>query len=184
LANYEFAAVFDAAQTDDAINAGIESIKSILASHNCEITYVEPWGRRKLAYEIKGKFEGYYIFFYFRAPTGNSPAAELDRFTRITDNLLRGMLVKVPKLKTEADVRREEAQRDAERKAREEAAAARARAEEAREAEASESESADSDSSEADATAEEAGDESASEDSDAEVDADFDGGVEKDEEAR
>jgi small subunit ribosomal protein S6 len=55
----------------------------------------QPWGRRKLAYEIDKKVEGSYHLFTF-----DSDAATLDELTRvlrITDGVMRHMAVRRPK---------------------------------------------------------------------------------------
>lgn len=119
LRNYELAAVLDATRTEEDIQSCVEQLREILKAHNCDITYVEPWGRRKMSYPIKKRTDGYYVIFYFRSD--GSPAKELERFAHINEVMIRHILVKVPHLKTEADARREEALKEAERKAREEA---------------------------------------------------------------
>jgi ribosomal protein S6 len=136
LSNYEFVAVFDATQTEEAIEAATAQVRQVLVDHECDITYVETWGRRRMAYEIARKVDGHYVIFYFRAGKGKSPGLELERYARINDIMLRHLLVTVPKLKTEADAQRELALREASRKAAEEASAARAEAEAAKAAEA------------------------------------------------
>ena len=107
MANYEFAAVFDATQTDGQIQSAKEEVRQILLSSDCEITYIEEWGRRKMAYTVdKNKNEGFYIFFYFRVPTSRTPFDDLETYSRINDIMLRHLLVRVEKLKTEEDAQR------------------------------------------------------------------------------
>lgn len=55
----------------------------------------EPWGRRKLAYEIDKKGEAFYHLFTF----DSEPATleELTRVLRITDGAMRHMAVRRPK---------------------------------------------------------------------------------------
>lgn len=52
----------------------------------------EPWGRRKLAYEIAKKSEAYYHLLYFDA--GTETLDELTRVLRITDGAVRHMAVR------------------------------------------------------------------------------------------
>jgi len=121
----------DATRPEEEIRAALGRVREILDSFQCDVTYVEEWGRRKLAFPIKKKIEGFYVVYYFRTPGESHPSEELERYGRITDILLRHLLVRVPKLKTEADARREQALRDAEQALREEQRAKAAAAAEA-----------------------------------------------------
>ena len=59
-----------------------------------EVTKVEPWGKRRLAYEIDKVREGYYVLVLFN---GDSQLpAELERNFKINDEILRYMVVKQP----------------------------------------------------------------------------------------
>lgn len=130
--NYELVVILDATRPEEEIRAGLARVREILDSFKCEVTYVEEWGRRKMAFAVKKKIEGFYVVFYFRVENENYPAAELERFARISDIVVRHMLVRVPKLKTEDDARREQAQREAEQAMREEQRAKAMAAEAAR----------------------------------------------------
>lgn len=120
MSNYELVVVLDASRPEEDIRAALTRVREILDTFKCEVTYVEEWGRRKMAFAIKKKIEGFYVVYYFRVGEENYPAEELERFSRISDIMLRHMLVRVPKLKTEEDARREQAQREAEQAQREE----------------------------------------------------------------
>ena len=53
---------------------------------------VDEWGKRRLAYEINKETEGYYALINFTSPA--SFTAELDRVYKITDGVLRSLIVK------------------------------------------------------------------------------------------
>ncbi len=55
-------------------------------------TLVDVWGKRKLTYEINGLTDGDYTLIDFHANPEN--VAELDRVLRITDAVVRHMIVK------------------------------------------------------------------------------------------
>lgn len=77
---------------EDTRAAVTKRIESALA--NGTIDNVEAWGKRKLAYEINGLNDGDYTLVDFHAnPTD---IAELDRVLRITDAVVRHMIVKRP----------------------------------------------------------------------------------------
>lgn len=56
----------------------------------CELN---EWGKRRLAYEIDGLHEGYYILMTYHAPTDLSQ--ELERLFRISDDVIRYITVRV-----------------------------------------------------------------------------------------
>ena len=78
---------------EEAINAVIEKFKKLIANNGGTIDKVDAWGKRRLAYEIKDMTDGYYCLFYVTC----EPAcvAECDRVMKITDDLLKHMIVRV-----------------------------------------------------------------------------------------
>ena len=55
---------------------------------------VNNWGRRKLAYEIDHRADGFYYVMEFTA--GERTLTELKRILRVSDDVLRHMIVKLP----------------------------------------------------------------------------------------
>lgn len=89
--SYETIFVVTTANGDDAVKATVEKFTTLIAS-NGEITQVNDWGKRRLAYPINDLTEGYYTLVYFTAPA--SFAAELERRYNIDDNILRAIVLK------------------------------------------------------------------------------------------
>ena len=89
-ANYEVVFVLDPAQGEEAIAAQVANFKS-LAEQNGSDVVVEEWGNRKLAYPINYKTEGYYVLMTFTSEP--SFPKELDRVLRITDGIMRSLIV-------------------------------------------------------------------------------------------
>lgn len=89
-ANYEVVYIIDPAQGEEGIKALVENFKT-LAEQNGSAVEVEEWGNRKLAYPINYKNEGYYVLMNFTS----EPAfpRELDRKLRITDGIMRSLIV-------------------------------------------------------------------------------------------
>ena len=88
--NYEVMFIIDPALEDDAKEATIEAVKGIIAAEG-EVGNTDVWGMRKLAYPIQKKSEGYYVVIEFKAePT---LPKELDRRLKISDNVIRHMIV-------------------------------------------------------------------------------------------
>ena len=62
------------------------------ARYNGNVTEVEEWGKKKLAYEIQKMHEGFYYFIQFEADA--QCPAEVERHVRIMDNVLRYLVVR------------------------------------------------------------------------------------------
>ena len=89
---YELALVINAKIEDDARTDAIEKIKALIEKFGGEITNVDEWGKKKLAYEIQKMHEGFYYFIQFEADA--QCPAEVERHVRIMDNVLRYLVVK------------------------------------------------------------------------------------------
>ncbi len=88
--NYEIMFIVDPTLDDEMKEKTVETVKEIIASYG-EVTNVDVWGLRKLAYPIEKKSEGYYVVVEFKAaPT---LPKELDRRLRISDNVIRHLIV-------------------------------------------------------------------------------------------
>ena len=89
-ANYEVVYIIDPAQGEEAIAATVAKFQA-LAEQNGSNVVVEEWGKRKLAYAIDYKTEGYYVLVNFTcAPEFPK---ELDRILGITEEIMRSMIV-------------------------------------------------------------------------------------------
>ena len=75
---------------EEAIKAIIEKFSGIITANGGEIESVDEWGKRRLAYAIDYKTEGYYVLVDFNAaPT---LPAELERNFRNDERILRYMV--------------------------------------------------------------------------------------------
>ena len=72
-------------------NQLLDRLKGIIES-NGAITNIDEWGMRKLAYEINDSTEGYYIILNFE--TTPETVDELDRIAKISDGIMRHMIVR------------------------------------------------------------------------------------------
>lgn len=89
---YELALVINAKIEDDARADAIEKIKALIVKFGGEITNVDEWGKKRLAYEIQKMREGYYYFIQFDA-SAECPA-EIERRVRIMEPVMRYLCVK------------------------------------------------------------------------------------------
>ena len=89
---YQLLYFVDPVIEEDAREALSARIESTITSQDGVIDSVEPWGKRKLAYEINKLQDGDYTLINFHAkPTS---IAELDRVLRITDAVVRFIVVR------------------------------------------------------------------------------------------
>lgn len=88
---YETIFVIDASLEEEKITALVEKFKSLISDAG-EIESVDEWGKRRLAYPINDKTEGYYVLVQFSAKS-DFPQ-ELERIYRITDGILRDIVIK------------------------------------------------------------------------------------------
>ena len=90
MAKYETRMVTTANLDEEASAALINKFKNLIAA-NGTIDSVDEWGKRRLAYPINDLMEGYYVLMTFNAAA--AIPAELDRIFRITDGVMRSMIV-------------------------------------------------------------------------------------------
>ena len=88
---YEVLFVLNPNLTEEETQAIVEKFKTLI-EQNGTVDEMEEWGKRKLAYEINDLTDGDYTLINFHAdPT---QIAELDRVLRITDAVVRHMIVR------------------------------------------------------------------------------------------
>ena len=90
MAKYETMLVTNAALDEEATAALVEKFKTLIAA-NGTIDSVEEWGRRRLAYPINKQNEGVYTLINFESAP--EFPAELDRVYKITDGVIRSLIV-------------------------------------------------------------------------------------------
>ena len=89
-AKYEVLYIIDPAQGEEGIAALVEKFKSLAEGYG-EVTSVDEWGKRRLAYAIDYKTEGYYVLMSFTSAP--EFPKELDRILGITEGVMRSMIV-------------------------------------------------------------------------------------------
>ena len=100
--NYEVAYILKPELGEEATAALVAKFKTLaeqngsavfkaMAEARGTVAEVDEWGKRRLAYPIDDLNEGYYVFMTFTADAAFP--AELDRVMRITDGVMRSMIV-------------------------------------------------------------------------------------------
>ena len=89
---YELAVVLSVKLEEEERAAAIEKVKGYITRFNGNVTGVDEWGKKRLAYEIQKSREAYYYFIQFDAAATTPAAVEQD--VRIMDNVLRFLVVR------------------------------------------------------------------------------------------
>jgi len=89
---YETIFILRPSLNEDEITAIIERSTTILTEVDGQIIELDKWGMKKLAYPINYKKDGYYVFVEFEAEP--EFPIELERIYRITEGVLKGLIVK------------------------------------------------------------------------------------------
>ena len=89
---YELAVVVSAKIEDDERAQVIEKVKALVERFGGQISDIDEWGKKRLAYEIQKMKEGYYYFIHFESEAG--APGEIEQRIRIMDNVLRYLCVR------------------------------------------------------------------------------------------
>ena len=89
---YELALVVSAKLEDEERVATVEKVKAYIERFGGQITNVDDWGKKRLAYEIQKMKEGFFYFIQFDAAA--TAPAEIEARVRIMDNVLRYLVVR------------------------------------------------------------------------------------------
>ncbi len=90
-ANYETVMVLSVKNGEEATQALVEKFTKLIEK-NATLQSIDEWGKRKLAYLINKESEGYYVLVNFESEA--EFPAELDRVYKITDGVLRSLIIK------------------------------------------------------------------------------------------
>ncbi len=91
---YELTYIIDTALEETARKELIEKVSALIAANGGEVEKVdETWGKRRLAYAINYKTEGWYVLVTFKAPA--ELPRELERNLEIFDSVIRYLVVKL-----------------------------------------------------------------------------------------
>ncbi len=97
LRSYEVMLIVSPKVEGEAINGIIEKFENLIKKIQGEVTKTDRWGTRKLAYPILKNTDGYYAIIYFEG--NNDCINELDRVLKISDEIIRHMIVRTPPVK-------------------------------------------------------------------------------------
>ena len=91
---YEVMIILDAGLEEEAIRSAVDRATELIKSRGGTPGSNDRWGRRRFAYELKHKWEGYYVVL--RAEAEPSVMTELDRSLFLADEVLRHKVIRLP----------------------------------------------------------------------------------------
>jgi len=94
LHSYEVIFILDPALGDDGVDAAIAAATGVVTKEGGEVAEVQKWGKKRLAYEVKKRREGHYVFLRLQAPV--KAVAELQRHLNIAEPVLKFLTVLAP----------------------------------------------------------------------------------------
>lgn len=91
--DYELAFIIRPTIDDEGVTNVVEKVSGYVQTINGEVTSVDVWGRRGLAYPINNHREGTYVLLQTKMPP--SALGELERNLKLSEDIIRYLLVKV-----------------------------------------------------------------------------------------
>ena len=92
--HYEVMVILDAGLEEDGIRAIVDRTRQIITNGGATLDKVDRWGKRRFAYEVHHRSEGYYLLLEI---TGDPPVlSELDRMLGLADDVIRHKVIRLP----------------------------------------------------------------------------------------
>ena len=91
--DYELAFIIKPTIECDDVTGIVEKVTGYVEAISGEVTSVDVWGRRNLAYPINNYREGTYVLLQTKMPPAS--LTELERNLKLSEDIIRYMLVKV-----------------------------------------------------------------------------------------
>ena len=91
---YELMVIFDSGLEDLAIDDQVKSTAAQIAARGATVASTDRWGRRRFAYEIDHRTEGYYVVW--ELTSDGADLEGLERSLRLADEVVRHKLVRLP----------------------------------------------------------------------------------------
>jgi small subunit ribosomal protein S6 len=105
LRSYELMYILDPSLDEDSSKALVGKVEDLMTKQGVAIENTEAWGKRRLAYRIKGHWEGNYVLSHLKAVP--HAISEMERRLRVTDGVLRFLTVRVDEEQAKLERRRE-----------------------------------------------------------------------------
>ena len=92
---YELGFILKPDLPEQEAQESLESVKRVLASGGANVDKVDDWGKRPLAYRVRGFWSGHYIFIQYSTNGDRSLNRELERRLRVSDQVIKYMVIRI-----------------------------------------------------------------------------------------
>ena len=94
---YELLFLIDSSIENEKIDEVVAKISDVIKNNGGNVTELNNWGKKKTAYEVNKKWEGFYSLINFEAPA--ELIKELERVLRIDERVMKFLVIKVDEKK-------------------------------------------------------------------------------------
>jgi small subunit ribosomal protein S6 len=101
---YEVMVILESSLEESQVQAVINHSTEQLEAAGSTVNRVDKWGKRRFAYELAKRTEGFYVLLDVASEPG--PMQELDRTLRLADDVLRHKIVRIPDVALGGNLRR------------------------------------------------------------------------------
>ena len=91
---YELMVIVDGSLEESVVDLVLDLVRDQAATAGAKVVRVDKWGKRRFAYEIDHKQEGYYVVLELTVEGGSLDAME--RALRLSDDVVRHKLIRLP----------------------------------------------------------------------------------------
>ncbi len=92
MTKYEIMYIIRPTVDEDARKALVEEMQNIFTTHDSEVTKLDEWGMRDLAYEIDKHEKGYYVVMDVNAT--QAARQEFERIIKLKEDIIRHLIIK------------------------------------------------------------------------------------------
>lgn len=111
---YEELFILRPESAEEEIDAFIEQLTQVVTTGGGVLDKVEKWGKRKLAYRVEKREEGFYVLLQFTS--GPDVVREIERRMRVSEQVLKYITVRIDEKLKRIDKRRKAREKRAARK--------------------------------------------------------------------
>jgi small subunit ribosomal protein S6 len=101
---YEVMVILEPSLEESQVQAVINHSTEQLQAAGSTVNRVDKWGKRRFAYELAKRTEGFYVLLDVASEP--APMQELDRTLRLADDVLRHKIVRIPEVALSGNLRR------------------------------------------------------------------------------
>lgn len=92
---YELGFILKPDLPEQDARASVDAVKEALTNGGATIDNVEDWGKRRLAYRVRGFWNGHYVFIRYSAGESSTLNREVERRLRVADEIIKYMTIRI-----------------------------------------------------------------------------------------